>query len=132
MSWVASKVLVLKFLKCGLLFLYFKNWLRYCEICLKFKVYNILTRLTIIRKKEKRPNFTKYLRLTMFFFTLLTTFIFTKTKDKLKVPGPMSNVLHDTPAIKWHQTLSMIYPFYYISMLPWVPYKKISQFGPAV
>ena len=29
----------------------------------------------------------------------------------------MSNVLHDTPARKLHQSLSMIYPFYYISML---------------
>ena len=28
----------------------------------------------------------------------------------------MSNVLHNTPAKKLHQTLTMIYPFYYISM----------------
>ena len=28
----------------------------------------------------------------------------------------MSNVLHDTSAIKLHQTLFMIYPFFYISM----------------
>ena len=28
----------------------------------------------------------------------------------------MSNVLHDTPPRKLHQTLTMIYPFYYISM----------------
>ena len=29
----------------------------------------------------------------------------------------MSNVLHDTPPRKLHQTLTMIYPFYYISMV---------------
>ena len=29
----------------------------------------------------------------------------------------MSNVLHDTPPRKLHQTLTMIYPFYYLSMI---------------
>ena len=29
----------------------------------------------------------------------------------------MSNVLHDTPAIKLHQTLTMIYQFYFIFIL---------------
>ena len=28
----------------------------------------------------------------------------------------MSNVLHETPPRKLHQTLTMLYPFYYISM----------------
>ena len=29
----------------------------------------------------------------------------------------MSNVLHNTPPKKLHQTLAMIYPLYYISMV---------------
>ena len=36
-------------------------------------------------------------------------------KAKKKVQGPMSNLLHKTPRTL-HQTLTMIYPFYYISM----------------
>ena len=39
-----------------------------------------------------------------------------KAKINFQVQGPMSNELHDTPAIKLHQTLTMIYPFCHISM----------------
>ena len=37
---------------------------------------------------------------------------------KFSAQDPMSNVLHDTPAIKLHLTMTMIYPFYYISIIP--------------
>ena len=63
-----------------------------------------------------RLNFTKFNLLTMYLYILLTTTIFTKIKYKLYVQGPMSKELHDTPPRKLHQTLTMIYPFYYIPM----------------
>ena len=44
----------------------------------------------------------------MFFYTPLL--ILRKPKTNCKFQGPMSNVLHNTPALKLHQTLTMIYP----------------------
>ena len=45
---------------------------------------------------------TKRLNFTKFFYITLTTINFTKPKINLEVQGPMSNVLHDTPATKLH------------------------------
>jgi len=46
----------------------------------------------------------------MFFYTPLTSLTLRKPETNCKFQGPMSNVLHNTPAKKLHQTLTLIYP----------------------
>ena len=87
-SWVASNAPVMKFPKCGLPFLYLKNWLRYWEISLKLKVLNktkVVFSPTIFMIQRRGINFKNWTTFFYMFFWQQLTLRKSNTNCKSRV-----------------------------------------------